>query len=413
MKIHKAMVIPAMGGYYNDDLAAISAGVPKDGFLYEGQPRSAGFTSIRQPNDVAEFILMLEDGRCVVGDAMSVCYSAAGGRHGLFRSSEQLPHMEAICAHLEGQRVGAFLEMCEDLESQDYDDALHRPAAMYGISQALLQARAIDQKITPAEVLARELNVEVSPKPISIYVQSEQRRMAVDKAILKRPDVMPHGVVHDIEEGFGPDGHLLREFLIWLVGRLRKYGNDYQPQIHLDIYGLPGVVFDHNPERIADYLSELAEILSPQTLCIETPVLMASRQAQIEMFGQIRTALARRGAAVKLVVDEWANELLDIRAFIEADVTDMVNVKSPDLGSIVNSARAVLECRASGVEPILGGSCAETDIAARVVANVALSVRPAWVMARPGLAIDEGLQIVHNEMARTLAIIDARTTVLE
>ena len=33
---------------------------------------------------------------------------------------------------------------------------------------------------------------------------------------------------------------------------------------------------------------------------------------------------------------------------------------------------------------------------------------PAWVMARPGMGIDEGLQIVHNEMARTLAVIQAR-----
>ena len=41
------------------------------------------------------------------------------------------------------------------------------------------------------------------------------------------------------------------------------------------------------------------------------------------------------------------------------------------------------------------------------MAHVALATRPAWVLARPGMGIDEGLQITYNEMARTLAIIES------
>ena len=86
----------------------------------------------------------------------------------------------------------------------------------------------------------------------------------------------------------------------------------------------------------------------------------------------------------------------------------MVNVKSPDLGSILNAGQAILDCKAAGVRPILGGSCADTDQSARVIAHLALATEPAWVLARPGMGIDEGLQIVGNEMARTLALIAAR-----
>jgi methylaspartate ammonia-lyase len=86
----------------------------------------------------------------------------------------------------------------------------------------------------------------------------------------------------------------------------------------------------------------------------------------------------------------------------------MINVKTPDLGAICNAAKAVLQCWAGGVRPILGGSCTDTDQSARVISHVALATRPAWVLARPGMGIDEGLQIVYNEMARTLAIIQAR-----
>ena len=409
MKIEKAIVVPGMGGYYSDDLDAIRAGATKDGFIYVGSPRSPGFESIRQPNDAACFVLILETGQTVCGDATSVCYAAAGGRRGRFDVREQLPYLSAVCESVQGREIDDFYTMSDDLESQEFDSRLHRPAAMYGMSQALAEASALNRRLTAAEVISRGLGVEPSATKIPIYVQSDDRRSVVDKAILKRADTLPHGVINDIDTALGREGELLREYLTWIDERIRKFApSGYDPEIHLDVYGLPGKIFDHQPDRIADYLAELHAILSPRKLCIETPVLMETRQAQIDMLGMIRSDLASRGTPVKLIVDEHANELNDIRIFIEAGVVDMINVKSPDLGSIANSARAIQECWRGGVRPILGGSCAETDQSARIVAHIALAARPAWVMARPGLGVDEGMQIVHNEMIRTLAIIEAR-----
>ena len=47
MRIEKALVVPAWGGYFNDDLAAIRAGAKKDGFTYTGEPVTPGFSQVR------------------------------------------------------------------------------------------------------------------------------------------------------------------------------------------------------------------------------------------------------------------------------------------------------------------------------------------------------------------------------
>jgi methylaspartate ammonia-lyase len=75
----------------------------------------------------------------------------------------------------------------------------------------------------------------------------------------------------------------------------------------------------------------------------------------------------------------------------------MINAKSPDLGSISNAARAILARWEGGVRPILGGSCADTDQSARDLPRGA-GDPASVVLARLGMGLGEGFQIVHNEM---------------
>jgi methylaspartate ammonia-lyase len=75
----------------------------------------------------------------------------------------------------------------------------------------------------------------------------------------------------------------------------------------------------------------------------------------------------------------------------------------PDLGGVHNSVDAVMACKEGGVGAFLGGSCAETDLSARVAVHVALATQPDMIMAKPGMGVDEGISIVQNEMTRTLA----------
>jgi methylaspartate ammonia-lyase len=410
MKIERAIAVPVLGGYFNDDLAAIRAGARRDGFFYEGRPVTPGFTRINQPSEAVSIVLLLTNGQAVAGDAMSVEYSGAGGRLGRFRHETQLGPLTALCRRLQGRQVDGLLAFCDELEKELVDDRLHKPAALYAISQAVLQGLAAEIGCTCAEVLGKELGTEVSKSVIPINVQSgEQRRDNVDKAIAKQADALPHGLINEIETTLGSQGELLKEYVSWIARRIQKYGSEnYRPEIHIDVYGLIGQIFEQNVDRMAGYVAGLGERAQPHDFCLETPVLMDSCGAQMELIGELRNSLRKLGSPVKLIVDEWANTIEDIQAFIKAGVTDMINVKTPDLGAVGNAARAVLECWAGGVRPILGGSCTDTDQSARVICHVALATRPAWVLARPGMGVDEGMQIVRNEMIRTLAIIQAR-----
>src|SRR5262245_45005811 len=125
MRIVQALAVPARGGFFNDDLAAIRAGAPRDGFTYDAAPRTPGFRMIRQPSEAASILLLLDNGQTVSGDALSVQYSGAGGRQGPFRHEEQLPLLASVCQWLEGQAIDDFLPLCERLEQQPFPEGLN------------------------------------------------------------------------------------------------------------------------------------------------------------------------------------------------------------------------------------------------------------------------------------------------
>ena len=79
----------------------------------------------------------------------------------------------------------------------------------------------------------------------------------VDKSIFKEVDVLPHGLINS-SELVGRKGEALAEYVAWIVERIGKYGREgYQPEIHIDVYGLVGQAFGPRAEKIADYLAEL------------------------------------------------------------------------------------------------------------------------------------------------------------
>ena len=135
---------------------------------------------------------------------------------------------------------------------------------------------------------------------------------------------------------------------------------------------------------------------------------MDSREAQVQTMGTLRDYARLRNMSVKLVADEWANTLQDVRSFVAAGAADGVHIKMPDLGGVQNAVDAVLACQAGGVSAFLGGSDVETDLSTRVSVHVALATRPDKLMAKPGLDADCAISLTQNEMARVLAEIRAR-----
>jgi len=191
--------------------------------------------------------------------------------------------------------------------------------------------------------------------------------------------------------------------------RLRQIGgDDYRPQIHLDVYGTLGELFADDTDRIADYLATLVEATKPYAFIIESPIIAKSQREQIELFRRLRETLRRRGTPIGVIADEWCNTLEDVKLFTDEKAADFLQIKTPDLGGINNSIEAVLYCKRNGMGAVLGGTANETDQSARICTHIALACRPDFMLSKPGLGVDEALMIQRNEMQRTLALLRAK-----
>jgi len=166
-----------------------------------------------------------------------------------------------------------------------------------------------------------------------------------------------------------------------------------------------GIAFEDDTERMVEYFAKLEKAASPLHLRIEGPMDAGSLKGQIEQLKSLHDALKVHGINVEIVADEWCNTYEDIAKFVDAQAADMVQIKTPDLGGIQNTIEAVLYAKKFGVGAYVGGSCNETDGGARTAVHVSLASRPDQMLAKPGMGVDEGFMIVHNEMNKTLAVL--------
>lgn len=403
--------VAGYSSFYFDDQLAIKQGATLDGFVYRGAPVTEGFTRVRQAGECVSVLLTLSDGRVAVGDCAAVQYSGAGGRDPLLLAQRIVPWLrQHLAPRLEGLRALDFLANARLMDVLTVDGQRLHTAVRYGLSQALLDAAALASGRLATEVLCAAYQLPVITQAIALFGQTGDDRYAgADKMLLKRVDVLPHGLINHVAEKLGHQGEKLRDYLRWLTRRIRELApDDYRPALHIDVYGTVGQAFDHDVDRIAAYLAALGDEADGLSLAIEGPVDAGSCPAQIEMLGRIRQRLRALGSPVLIVADEWCNTYEDVVAFADAACCDMVQIKTPDLGSVHNTLEAVLYARGKGVQAYQGGTCNETDVSARACVHVALAGRPMRLLVKPGMGFDEGMTIVHNEMQRALAVLRRR-----
>jgi methylaspartate ammonia-lyase len=460
------LAVPSAGAYYYDDLTALQANPLSTAERFTAKATTPGFRRVREVAEALSVGLILEDGQVAWGDCVAVEFSGKAGRHPLFRANEGLATIEGTIAPvLRGRKLTSFRDLAAEIDAlveaaeitrpvfppeSSYEsqaetaklsrrDLLTAPARLlrtpdegedsaptptekvtidhplhtairYGVSQALLGAVALSRRTTMAEVVAEEFGLPLPSEAVPIHAQCGADRYAgADKMIARRVDSLPHTLVDNIPEHLGEDGEILTHYARWLRGRIPQLAGDgYRPTIHLDVHGALGRIYGNDLGKILGYLYRLEAAVSPYPLRVESPMIMDTRGSQIDAMQTLREYVRLRKMKVELVADEWANTLDDIQAFIAAQAVDMIQIKMPDLGSVHNSIEAVLACRAAGIGAFLGGSCAETDISARVAVHIALATQPDMIMAKPGMGVDEGVTLVRNEMARTLAWIKAK-----
>ncbi len=411
MRIVRVLASPGLSGFYADDQEAIRQDAVPDGFAYAGSPRTPGFTNVRQKGEAVSVLLELEDGQIAYGDCCTVQYPGVSGRDPVFKAASLIEVIETdLAGEIVGRDLDSFRPLAEEFDNLQLQGQRLHTAMRYGLSQAFLDAVAKARHTTMAEVVAEEYGLPLTAQPIPIFAQSgDQRHRNVDKMLLKRVDVLPHGLINNVRTKLGQNGELLLEFISWLKERARHLaGENYHPALHFDVYGTIGLAFKGDTERMADYLGKLEEAAAPWILHIEMPMIASSKQGQIQAMKGLRDALRRKGIGVLIVVDEWCNTPQDIEDFITNDAVDMVQVKTPGLGSIHNSIEATLYTKSRGVKAYLGGTCNETDRSAQVCVHVAIATQPDQMLAKPGMGVDEGLMTMYNEMQRTLAILRSR-----
>jgi len=397
-------------GFYFDDQRAIKKGASQNGVFYTGAPVTAGFSSVRQAGESVSVMIVLEDGQVAFGDCAAVQYSGAGGRDPLFLAEEFIPIIdEYIKPHLVGKEADRFRDLCSILESIKVEGKRLHTAIRYGVSQAILDAVARGTNRLMCDVVADEYGCEVSEQPIDLFTQSgDDRYDNADKMIIKGAQVLPHALINNVETKLGRDGEKLLDYVGWLRDRVlgNRADESYDPVLHIDVYGTIGAAFGvNNYKEMADYIETLGRAAGPFQLRIEGPMdCDTDREAQIEAMASLTKELDERGCSVELVADEWCNTLEDIKLFADHKAGHMIQVKTPDLGSITNTIEAVLYCKSRGIGTYQGGTCNETDRSAQVCVHCAMATKPDQMLAKPGMGVDEGFMIAYNEMNRIIAL---------
>ena len=413
MKITNVICSAGRTGFYFDDQRAIKAGAKSDGAAYFGEPKTAGFTSVRQPGESISVMLVLEDGQIATGDCAAVQYSGCGGRDPLFLAKDFIPVIEKyIKPELIGKEADNFRRLAKELEDITVDGKRLHTAIRYGMTQALLDAVAKATHRMMYEVVVEEYGLTFEAKPLDIFTQSgDDRYTNSDKMIIKGAQILPHALINNVKTKLGEHGELLLEYVKWLRDRVLalRTSEDYCPIFHIDVYGTIGAAFGNdNYEAMADYLKTLEEAAKPFHLRIEGPMDVEDREKQMLALKAITKELDDRGINVEIVADEWCNTLEDIKYFADNKAGHMVQIKTPDLGGVNNTIEAVLYCKERGIGAYQGGTCNETDRSAQVCVQCAMATRPDQILAKPGMGVDEGYMIVYNEMQRILAYANAK-----
>lgn len=408
MKITDALCTKGMTGFFFDDQRAIKNGARIEGAAYTGNPITDGFQSVRQAGESVGIMLFLDNGSVAYGDCASVQYSGAGGRDPLFLADKYIEIIKnKIFPVLLNREITNFREIAERIESMVNPDTGRRfhTAVRYGVSQAVLHALALSNGEMMADVIAREYGTSVQKHEIPIFTQSgDSRYTNADKMILKKAGSLPHGLINSVPDKLGYKGEKLVEYVSWLASRVKQLGaDDYHPILHLDVYGTIGMIFGDDYEKIIGYFEILKEAAGDLLLRIEGPVDTNQRESQAEVLATLSSMVDSRMTGFEIVADEWCNTLEDVKYFADNRAGHMLQIKTPDLGGINNTAEAILYCKEKNIGAYQGGTCNETDISSKACVHVAMATSPDLILAKPGMGVDEGFMIVYNEMQRILA----------
>ncbi|HEX6385984.1 MAG TPA: hypothetical protein VF177_15040 [Anaerolineae bacterium] len=281
------------------------------------------------------------------------------------------------------------------------------PAIRYGVSQALLAAVAMAQNKRVAETVVAEYNLPAKPiSTVAIHVSagppSDEAITAVDTLLSSQVASLGYTIAGSNDKAqMGSNGERLQQYVRRLQTQIAAAETSgYQPVIHLDVRGGLGRLFDNDPGKILGALFGLEQAAKPYLVRVVDPVIMDSRQGQIETLRQLKEYLRLRRMRLQLVASAWIDSAEDVDAFVQSEAVQAIQLNAPQLGSLHRTIEAILACRERGITSLLAGHGGDDGYCAQILAHVALATQPDLIVA-PESA--HGFALLHNEMARTLA----------
>ena len=142
-----------------------------------------------------------------------------------------VPGRNELRPRLIGRNVSRFRSNANEFDALVLDGKRMHMALRYGVSQALLNAVAIAQRTTMAEVVADEFGTTISDKAIPILASCQRDDpLQLDRTTLKRPELLPHADFSTVEQ-IGYSGEKLKDYAGRIAARLTQIGgDDYRPR---------------------------------------------------------------------------------------------------------------------------------------------------------------------------------------
>jgi methylaspartate ammonia-lyase len=399
-RVVEVITYRGLGGYYFEDLEHVRAHRTPVSERYHTATTHQRFPYVRTPAPVIGVGLKIEDGRIFFGDSVAVSFSGKSGR-AIAGSQEDLESWfkNDFSSWIKTQEISSWI----DLERNFINKFPATPAFVrYAVSQALVGASSAIHNQPPAVLMARELGRPLAKSPIPSHGSSGADFGAtVDRMLARRIPFLPQGQFEDLDAQIGSNG---KQLVVWIrefVNRAKRF--NYQPTLTLDFHGALGVLCENDSRKVAQLIATLCDAAKPLNLHVESPIVGLDLADHATKLARLRQDLAMLGTKVAIIADEWANENSDIAHLITSRSVDGIHIKCPDTGTLSECAVAIDACRSQGIFVILGGSCTETDISARLSAHLAMATQPDALLIKPGMGFDEAYAMLTNEMARILA----------
>ncbi|MCK7490949.1 MAG: hypothetical protein MZW92_03490 [Comamonadaceae bacterium] len=406
---------PASSAFYFDDQRAIKSGAPHDGARLRRRARDPGLPG--RPRSPARrlSVLLHPRGRAARPWATAPPSSTPGpgGRDPLFLAADYLPLLERhIRPLLEGAEIGRFRDHGRRASrpSSSTAGALHT-AIRYGLSQALLDARALATAGSWPRSSARSTACPSSPSACPSSARAATTAtINADKMIMKQVDVLPHALINNVETKLGQRRRAAPRIHRLAGRRVSARSGPTRPtcpSLHIDVYGTIGVICALEPGR-RRRLPGLARARGRRVPALHRGPRRRRRRrpARSSSWRPSAASSGPRARRVKIVADEWCNTYEDVVDFTDAKCLrhgpdqDARPRRHPEH----RRGRPLLHAPTAW-RPTRAAPATRPRSRPSACVHAAVAARAERLLAKPGMGFDEGFMIVRNEMERVLAVL--------